>query len=149
MGQIGQVGPDGYNAAHKAAIIYAHYLEPDVTTKQRILTDVAERSRELRKEQPDNVNAWYLNALALGRYSQSISVTRALTEGIGNKIGHFLDQAISLEAQHADAHIARGHLEAPRHAVDETSDDCLDVASEHRLVRAGHAGVGQVDRPLR
>lgn len=101
-------GPDGYNAAHKAAIIYAHYLETDVSTKQEILTTVAERSRELRKEQPENVNAWYLNALALGRYSQSISVTRALTEGIGNKIGHFLDQAIALEAQHADAHIARG-----------------------------------------
>ena len=101
-------GYAGYNAANKAAIIYAHYLETDSSAKQAILVAAAEHCRELRKEYPENINAWYLNALALGRYSQSISVTRALTEGIGGKIAHFLDQTIALAPQHADAHIARG-----------------------------------------
>lgn len=101
-------GLSGYNAANKAAIIYAHYLEPDTSAKQKILMAAVERSRELRSEEADNVNGWYLNALALGRYSQSISITRALTEGIGNKIGRYLERVISMAPKHADAHIALG-----------------------------------------
>ena len=101
-------GLPGYNVANKAAIIYAHYLETDTGAKQEILLAAAERSRELRKEDEHNINAWYLNALALGRYSQSISVTRALAEGIGSKIGHYLEKSLALAPQHPDAHIALG-----------------------------------------
>ncbi|MEI2421362.1 hypothetical protein V6O07_13895, partial [Arthrospira platensis SPKY2] len=58
--------------------------------------------------QPDDVNAWYFHAYALGRYSQGISIAKALAEGLGGKIKASLERALELEPNHADAHIALG-----------------------------------------
>ena len=74
--------------------------------------DAAQRCEEQQKAMPEYVNAWYLHAYALGRYSQSISVVKALTEGLGGKIRNSLTQAITLEPKHADAHIALGAYHA-------------------------------------
>ena len=105
-------GLPGYAVANKAATVYASYLEPDQERKLKLLIDAAHRCEEQQKTLPAYANAWYLHAFALGRYSQCISVVKALAEGLGGKIKHSLTQAIALEPQHADAHIALGAYHA-------------------------------------
>lgn len=101
-------GLAGYNAANKAAMIYANYLEDDEERKLALFLDVAKRCEELQAAEPDNANAWYFHAYALGRYSQGISVAKALAQGLGGRIKASLEQAIELQPRHADAHIALG-----------------------------------------
>ncbi len=105
-------GLAGYNAANKAAAIYANYLESDDERKCSLLLDVARRCEEQQEETPTDANAWYLHAYALGRYSQSISVVKALAQGLGGKIKHSLTRALELEPRHADAHVALGAYHA-------------------------------------
>jgi tetratricopeptide (TPR) repeat protein len=105
-------GIAGYNAANKAATIYASYLETDDERKRQLLMEVAQRCEEQQEKAPKAVNAWYLHAFALGRYSQSISVVKALAQGLGGKIKHSLTRALELEPRHADAHIALGAYHA-------------------------------------
>jgi hypothetical protein len=105
-------GLTGYNVANKAATIYASYLETDDEHKRRLLTEVAKRCEAQQERTPGDVNAWYLHAFALGRYSQSISVAKALAQGLGSKIKHSLTKAIELEPRHADAHVALGAYHA-------------------------------------
>ena len=53
-----------------------------------------------------------LEAYALGRYSQGISVAKALTQGLGSKVKTALETTIALAPKHADAHIALGAFHA-------------------------------------
>lgn len=105
-------GLAGYNAANKAATVYATYLESDDERKRKLLIEAAKRAEEQQQKTPDNVNAWYLHAFALGRYSQTISVVKALAEGLGGKIKNSLTRALELEARHVDARIALGSYHA-------------------------------------
>ncbi|HEY5863905.1 MAG TPA: hypothetical protein VIX61_12490, partial [Casimicrobiaceae bacterium] len=57
-------------------------------------------------------NAHYLYAFALGRYSQGISVAKALAQGFGGKIKDALATAQKLEPKHAEAWTAYGAYQA-------------------------------------
>ena len=105
-------GLDGYNAANKAAMIYANYLEADDKRKLTLFQEISGRCEELQQAQPKNANAYYIQAYALGRYSQGISVIKALTQGLGGKIKAALETAIKLDPKHADAHSALGAYHA-------------------------------------
>ncbi len=105
-------GVDGYNAANKAAMIYGNYLETDEKKKLVLFQEISERCDELQRAQPKNANAYYIQAYALGRYSQGISVLKALTQGLGGKIKTALETALKLDAKHADAHSALGAYHA-------------------------------------
>ena len=105
-------GVGGYNVANKAATIYASYLESDDSRKCKLLLEVAQRCEDAQEKMPRDANAWYLHAFALGRYSQSISVVKALAQGLGGKIKHSLTQAIEIEPRHADAQVALGAYHA-------------------------------------
>ena len=106
------VGPLGYSVANKAANIYATYLETSESAKLALLLESAERAEFVFARASSLVNAWYFHAQALGRYSQGISVVKALAQGLGGKVRASLDQAIQLEPRHADAHIALGSFHA-------------------------------------
>ena len=99
-------GGDGITAANKATCIHATYLEPKETNRLAMLMAVAERAEAQAAEQPGNANAWYYQAYALGRYSQGISVAKALAEGLGTRVRKALETSIKLCPEHADAHIA-------------------------------------------
>lgn len=101
-----KAGGSGLNAANKAQAIYANYLEKSEKVKLALFTEVAERAAALAEAEPKNANAHYLQAYALGRYSQGISVTKALAQGLGGKVKTALETAIKLSPKHADAHIA-------------------------------------------
>jgi hypothetical protein len=72
------------------------YLETDDERKRTPACEVAQRCEEQQEKTPADVNAWYLHAFALGRYSQSISVVKALAQGLGGKIKHSLTKALEL-----------------------------------------------------
>jgi hypothetical protein len=74
--------------------------------------EVAERAVAQQGREPKNPNAHYWQAYALGRYSQGISVTKALAQGLGGKVKTALETAIALAPKHADAHIALGSFHA-------------------------------------
>ena len=61
---------------------------------------------------PDDANAHYFHAFNLGRYSQSISIIKALKQGVGGKILGSLKSALKLEPKHAEAHTALGMYHA-------------------------------------
>lgn len=105
-------GAGGHNAAVKAALVYGSYLENSDAKKLKIFEDAAKSCEELQKKDPKNVNAFYLHAFALGRYSQGISIAKALAQGLAGKVKASLAATLKLDAKHADAHIALGTYHA-------------------------------------
>ena len=109
---VGAGAAAGLTAANKAQAIYANYLERSEKTKQALFLEVVERAEKRLAEDPKDANAWYCMAYALGRYSQSISVAKALAQGLGGKVKGALETTIKLSPKHADAHIALGAFHA-------------------------------------
>jgi hypothetical protein len=107
-----KAGGDGITVANKAQCIYANYLEKSEKNKLGMFQEAAARAEAQAQEGPKNANAHYLMAYALGRYSQSISVAKALAQGLGSKVKTALETAIKLSPKHADAHIALGAFHA-------------------------------------
>ncbi|MDY0107698.1 MAG: hypothetical protein RBS27_13575 [Giesbergeria sp.] len=105
-------GGAGITAANKATAIYATYLEKKEKTRLDLFLQVAEQAQTQAAQDPQNANAWYWHAYALGRYSQGISVAKALAQGLGGKIKESLEKAIALAPKHADARIALGAFHA-------------------------------------
>lgn len=101
-------GLPGYAVANKAAVIYATYLEQADKKKLGLFEEAAARAEEQIRAMPKYPNAYYFHALALGRYSRGISVAKALAQGLGTSVKESLMQALKLEPNHADAHIALG-----------------------------------------
>ncbi|HKX41391.1 MAG TPA: hypothetical protein VJO99_09560 [Burkholderiaceae bacterium] len=107
-----KAGGAGITAANKAQAIYANYLEKSEKAKLALLMEVAERAEAQLAEDPKNANAHYFMAYALGRYSQGISIAKALAQGLGGKVRSALETTIKLAPKHADAHIALGAFHA-------------------------------------
>jgi len=107
-----KIGGAGLTVANKAACIYATYLEKQEKTRLDLYLQVAQRAGAQAQEDPQNANAHYWHAYALGRYSQGISVAKALAQGLGSKVKGSLENAIQLQPNHADAHIALGAFHA-------------------------------------
>jgi tetratricopeptide (TPR) repeat protein len=107
-----KAGGAGITVANKAQAIYANYLEKSEKAKLELFMEVAQRAEAQVAEEPKNANAHYLMAYALGRYSQGISVVKALSQGLGAKVKGALETAIKLQPKHADAHIALGAFHA-------------------------------------
>jgi len=107
-----KAGDAGLTVANKAQAIYANYLEKSEKNKLALFLEVAERAEAQQKGAPKNPNAYYWMAYALGRYSQGISVAKALTQGLGGKVKGALETTIKLQPKHADAHIALGTFHA-------------------------------------
>ncbi|MFO1190725.1 MAG: hypothetical protein U1F00_00955 [Rhodoferax sp.] len=107
-----QLGLSGLTLAHKSACIYATYLEKKERARLELYQDVAQRAEAHAAQDPDNPNAHYWHAYALGRYSQGISVAKALAQGLGTRVKTSLERTIELQPRHADAHVALGAFHA-------------------------------------
>ena len=110
-----KAGGAGITVANKAQAIYANYLEKSEKTKLAMFLEVAERAEAQAASDPKAANAHYWMAYALGRYSQGISVAKALAQGLGGKVKSALETTIALAPSHADAHIALGTFHARAH----------------------------------
>jgi tetratricopeptide (TPR) repeat protein len=99
-------GADGATLCNQATAVYANYLEPRESIRLAMFRQVIERASAQAAAEPENCQALYWQAYALSRYSQGISVARALAQGLGGKLKDALERVISLQPRHADAHIA-------------------------------------------
>jgi len=107
-----KAGGAGITVANKAQAIYATYLEKSEKTRLAMFQEIAARAEAQAAQEPKNANAHYWMAYALGRYSQGISVAKALAQGLGSKVKGALETTIALAPKHADAHIALGAFHA-------------------------------------
>ncbi len=105
-------GGSGITAANKAQAIYANGVEPKEAAKLAHFEEVMKRAESLARAEPKNANAHYLYAYSAGRYSQRISVAKALAQGFGGKIRAALEAALKLAPQHVEAHVAMGAYHA-------------------------------------
>jgi len=104
-----EAGLEGHAVANKATGIYATYLEEEGSKKQIACFQAAiERAEAAIEAFPDDPNSHYFHAFNLGRYSQSISIVKALKQGVGGKIYKSLQACIELEPKHAEAQTALG-----------------------------------------
>ena len=102
----GKLGALGATAANKAAAI--HSVEARGDEAIRLLEAAIARGEQAVESLPDDANAHYMLALALGRYSQRISIVKALASGIATRVREHLDSTVKLEPRHAEAQIALG-----------------------------------------
>jgi tetratricopeptide (TPR) repeat protein len=107
-----EAGGAGVTAANKAQAIYASSIETKAAAQLALFEEVMQRAQAQAKAEPRNPNAHYLYAYAAGRYSQRISVAKALAQGYGGRIRSALESALKLQPKHADAHIAMGAYHA-------------------------------------
>ncbi len=105
-------GGPGATAATKAQAIYANYIDKAEKSRLALFEEAAAWADERRRAAAGDANAHYLYAYALGRYSQGISVTKALAQGFGGKIKEALVKAMKLAPSHADANAAYGAYQA-------------------------------------
>ncbi len=112
VGKGSDAGGAGVNAAIKAQVVHAIYLEKNGEAKSALLKEAMGWGEARRAQAPEDANAHYLYAFAAGRYGQEISVAKALAQGLGGRIKEALTTAIKLEPKHADAHIAYGAYQA-------------------------------------
>ena len=138
-----KLGLPGMNVANKAICVYANYLETQEERRQALFLEVAERADQQLEQDPANVNARYLRAYALSRYSQGISVAKALAQGLGNKIKTDLEQVIQREPRHVDAYITLGSFHA------EVIDKVGSLIGAMAYGASKNAGLGLFNQALR
>ncbi len=100
------LGPLGASVAVKALGIHATYLVDDDTEKLARFERAAKLAEAAVKALPDEANSHYRHAFALGRYSQGLSIAKALKQGIAGKVRDSLNRTLELAPKHAEAHTA-------------------------------------------
>jgi tetratricopeptide (TPR) repeat protein len=103
-----KLGVLGATLANKASGIHAVYLVDDEKEKLKRFEAVAKRAEEASAALPKDANSHYFRAFGLGRYSQLISITKALSQGLAGKVKESLDATLKLAPKHAEAQTALG-----------------------------------------
>ncbi|MFZ1392740.1 MAG: hypothetical protein WAS23_14240 [Dokdonella sp.] len=98
----------GASVAIKAAGIHASYLVDDDDARTARYEDLVRLAEEAVAALPDLANSHYRRAFAIGRLSQSISIAKALAQGLAGKVRESLDKTLKLAPKHAEAATALG-----------------------------------------
>lgn len=98
----------GASVAVKAGGIHATYLVDDAATKTKRYESLAALAQAAIDALPDEANSHYRYAFSLGRLSQTISIGKALTQGLAGKVRAALDATLGIAPKHAEAHTALG-----------------------------------------
>ncbi|QWP74944.1 hypothetical protein J5226_14930 [Lysobacter sp. K5869] len=101
-----KLGAVGASVAVKALGIHATYLVEDEAEQLKRYQQAAKVAEAAVAALPDDANSHYRYAFALGRYSQGLSIAKALKDGIAGKVRTALDATLELEPKHAEAHTA-------------------------------------------
>jgi len=105
-------GGAGITVANKAQSIYANGIEKKEAVRLALFQESMNRALAQAAAEPKSANAHYQYAYAAGRYSQGISVVKALSQGLGGKIRAALEATLKLAPKHAEAHTALGTYHA-------------------------------------
>ena len=103
-----ELGPIGTSVAIKSAGIHAVHLLDDAKARVQRFADLASLAETTITALPGEANSHFRYAFALGRYSQCISIAKALTQGLAGKVKVALERTLKLEPDHAEAHTALG-----------------------------------------
>lgn len=101
-----KLGPLGASVAVKALGIHATHLVEDEAERLKRFQRAAGLAEAAIEVLPEEANSHYRYAFALGRYSQGLSIVKALKDGIAGKVRKALDAALELAPKHAEAHLA-------------------------------------------
>jgi len=102
------LGAPGASVANKSVAIQALYTLRSESQALRLLSAAVSRGEAAVAQLPDYPNAHYMLALVLGRYSQRISILKALAQGLAGRVRTHLERTLELEPRHAEAHVAFG-----------------------------------------
>ena len=102
------LGPVGASVACKALAIHASYLVDDEDEQLKRYEQAGKLAEAAIAALPGEANSHYRFAHAMGRYSQGISIAKALKLGLATKVRKALEQALELAPKHAEAHTALG-----------------------------------------
>ena len=102
------LGPIGHSVAIKAGGIHGSHLLADEAAKTKRYEDLVRLADEAVAALPGLTNSHYRRAFAIGRLSQSISITKALAQGLAGKVRESLDRTLELASKHAEAFTALG-----------------------------------------
>ena len=100
------LGPIGASVAVKAIGIHATHLVTGEAEQLKRFEQAATLAEAAVKTLPGEANSHYRLAFALGRYSQGISIAKALKQGIAGRVRDALDTTLALAPKHAEAHTA-------------------------------------------
>ncbi len=103
-----QLGALGASVANKAAAVHTLYARTFGARERTMLEEGIARGEAAVGVLPEYANAHYFLALVLGRYSQRISIVRALTQGLAGRVRAHLERTLELEPKHAEAYLAFG-----------------------------------------
>jgi tetratricopeptide (TPR) repeat protein len=98
----------GASVAIKAGGIHATYLVDDEKAKTARYEELIALAETAVKALPDEANSHYRRAFAIGRLSQTISITKALAQGLAGKVRESLDATLERAPKHAEAETALG-----------------------------------------
>jgi tetratricopeptide (TPR) repeat protein len=101
-----KLGPVGASVAIKAIGIHAAYLVADDADKLARFERAGALAEAAIAALPAEANSHYRYAFAMGRYSQGISIGKALKMGLATKVRQALDATLEREPRHAEAHTA-------------------------------------------
>jgi len=104
----GRLGPPGATVANKSVAVQILYGAGSESQKLRMLTTAITRGEAAVAQLPEYPNAHYMLALVLGRYSQRISILKALAQGLAGRVRTHLERTLELEPRHAEARLAFG-----------------------------------------
>lgn len=102
-------GPVGAYVALLALNSYAGYLAPD-DEKAQLFHDAAQQAKQATSILPEAINIEYAHALNLGRYCESVSISKAITSGAAPAFKKSLDRCLALDNQHTPSLLAQGAL---------------------------------------
>ncbi len=98
-----KLGSEGIPVLIRSVVAYTDYIGEDEDQTIELL----EQAYLLGETQcDDSTNNQFTTALAMGRYSQSISITKALAKGLGGKVKSLLSTVLEAQPNHAEAHLA-------------------------------------------
>ncbi len=107
-----QLGVLGHSVINKASGIYADYLEDDEVKQKEIYQSGMALAQSAIEAFPKDPNAHYFHAFMTGRYSQCISITQALKEGLASRVKTDVVNTLKLAPKHGEAQLALGLFHA-------------------------------------
>jgi len=100
------LGVIGASLATKAMGIHAAYLVDDEAERLQRFEFVVAIAEQAVDGLPGEANSHYRRAFGLGRYSQGISIVKALKQGLAGKVRESLDKTLAIAPDHAEARLA-------------------------------------------
>lgn len=97
------LGPVGASVAVKAIGIHATYLVEDEAEQLKRYEQAGKLAEAAVAALPGEANSHYRHAFALGRYSQGISIAKALKMGLATKVRASLEATLERNPKHAEA----------------------------------------------